>query len=226
TAPPCGAGRRRVAGVAGWLATVALLVAGGAAVASTLDRAVDDARDDPRVVEHALASNPFGPRSMLREAATRRGLARVRAAADAGDRFDGVVVTPERLQVTLVDAREQARWVAVGPTGRISETDLGTRSGPAAPLSELRDVDPGPAARLVARKYRALRPDATDPTLVLSVGSVSTTSTSVRDLAAALAGQSPRTTTSSSSSTRWVLRWTASFRGVRSADATWPLEPR
>lgn len=145
---------------------------------------------------------------------------RLRDEADPDERVTNLSATPQRLLVTLVDGQDQQRWLSISSTGSVGSTELdSTASGsPGAPLSVLSTVDPAPATRFLARKYAALQPHAREPTLVLVVTSVSSSSTTVSSTGAR-AGI-PQT---KKGKLRYQYRWSVGFRGVRQADANWLL---
>lgn len=205
----------RARALATWTATVLVLLVGAAGIAATLHSAVDGAHDDPRVIAHAVQDEPFVDRSLLRAAALRRALDRIREAAGPEDRLEGLSVRPESVTANVVDDRDQARWLTVGAAGDVRETAIGTRTPRSgAPLRLLDDLPLERATRYAARRWAALRPDARDPRLTLIVSSI-TTSTTIDDLRAARPGEAPRTT---GPETRWELRWSVGFEGVRVAD--------
>lgn len=203
-----------------FLATLLLLAVGGVAIGATMSRAVDRARDDQRVADHALAKDPLGPRSYLRTAALRRALQRLRDAAEPDERLAHLSVSPERVLATLVDAQDQQRWLSIGSTGKPRSIDLSsTASGdPGAPLSILSAIDPAPATRFLARKYRQLQPHAREPTMLLSITGLPRSSTTSSS-AGARAGI-PQAT---KGKVRHRYRWSISFRGVRQDDSSWLL---
>lgn len=221
-APPGdrGPGRPAVHRAARLLGTLAVLAVGAAAIAVTMSRAVDRSHDDQRVAEHALADDPLGPRSLLRTVPLRRAMERLRDEADPDERIANLSASPERLLVTLIDDQDQQRWLSIGATGGVQSTDLNSTAGgnAGAPLSALSTIDPAPATRFLARKYAALQPHAREPTLVLVVTSISSSSTTVSSTGAR-AGI-PQTTTGK---VRYRFRWSVGFRGVRQADANWTL---
>lgn len=204
-----GGGGTGAARIVGRLLVVLLLLAGGAAaVAATMRHAIDIAPDQSRAVEHALAKDPLGPRSLLRAAPLRRGLDRLRRELDPGDRIVGVTVTPGRLLLSLADARDQSRWLMLGADGSIDEHDLSSTDDSAGvPFEAIR---PAGATRFLARKLRELRPHARDPTLSLAILTSSSSTTGAF-------GQS-------ASATRRTLRWSVRFAGVRAAEESWTLD--
>lgn len=216
---------RRAAGssVAHWAAGVLVLLAGAAGVVLTLDAAVGDAADDPRVAAHALASDPLGPRSLLRAPALRRALDRAVGSAGPDARIERVGVRPQELVATVVDDRDRGHRVSVNTRGDVRDTDLGDRAADSgAPVALLKDVPVQPAAHALAEHWARHRPDARNPTLSLvvtrtttSTSSSTTTGLDDEELAGALAGLPSR---GGGTTTRWSLRWAVAIEGVRAED--------
>jgi hypothetical protein len=218
---PPGAGRRRAVGAASVLATFVLLALGGVAIAGTLGYALDASRKDERVAVHALQHDPLGPKSMLRTTTLRRALSRLRAAAEPDDRLEGVVAFPDYVMLTLVDPRDQERWLQLDATGNLQTSPLSTTaSGATVPLSLLKTLDPAPATRYLARRYAQLQPYARDPTLSLVLSTATTSSvTTGTDAAIAAATKAGILPPSHGETTRTTTQWSVSFHGVRQADA-------
>ncbi len=201
--------RARVAGRL--LAVVALLAAGGAAVAATMRHAVDTGASQSRALAFALASDPLGPRSLLRPAELRRALDDAAPDVRTDERVAGLTAGPERLLLTLIGDGGARRWLRIGVSGDRHETSLPSATGdePGVRLGELR---PEPALRALARRLQQLGPAAREPTATLAI----TTRTSV-SLGSDLA---MRTATSRQ------LRWVLTVQGVPAADRSITVDAR